>query len=388
LVWSIGAALAAGGCGQAAPAIVVGDVEFSGPPGSLAPHLDAGGDRVRLSWLEPVEGGHALRVAARSAGSWSPPHTIVVDDSLFVNWADVPSVVTLADGTLLAHWLQRIAASTYAYHVRLAASADEGETWTPLGSPHADRSETEHGFVSLVPWDDGAAALWLDGRQTGDDGPMSLRFGIVGAEGPGPDVAVDERVCDCCQTAMARTTSGLVAAYRDRSDGEIRDIAVRRFVDGAWTEAQVVAEDGWYYPGCPVNGPAVAARGDTVIVAWFTGAEDNPRAYAALSDDGGATFGPRLRIDDGRPVGRVDVAWWGSRALVSWIEETADAGEIRVREVSVAGATTSSVTVAETRAERAAGFPRLAATGDEVLVAWTEPVEGGGVRVRSIRRRQ
>ena len=50
----------------------------------------------------------------------------------FVNWADVPSVVRLANGTLAGHWLQKSGADTYAYDVRLAYSHDDGKTLVAL----------------------------------------------------------------------------------------------------------------------------------------------------------------------------------------------------------------------------------------------------------------
>lgn len=375
----------AAGCEPAPPPIAVGPVEFSAPAGSLAPNLAADGDRAVLSWLEPTaDGRHALRTAVREGGVWGAPRTVIDTDSLWVNWADIPSVLPLAGGTWLAHWPHRVGPGTYAYHVRVARSADGGATWEPSVPPHGDRSETEHGFVSLVPWDDAAAAVWLDGRRTADEGPMTLRFTTITDGLPAPDQPVDEQVCDCCQTSMARTASGLVVAYRDREPGEIRDVAVRRYDGGQWSEPVKVADDGWHYPGCPVNGPSVAARGDTVVVAWFTAADNTPRVYTAFSTDGGATFAPPIQTDDGRPAGRVDVVWWGPRTLVSWIEESDTAGAVRVREIGPRGTAAASTLVAATTASRQAGFPQLVTVGDEVIVAWTEP--GAGVRATVLTR--
>ena len=39
---------------------------------------------------------------------------------------------------------------------------------------------------------------------------------------------VDDRVCDCCQTATAMTTKGAVIVYRDRNEAELRDMYVVR----------------------------------------------------------------------------------------------------------------------------------------------------------------
>ena len=111
---------------------------------------------------------------------------------------------------------------------------------------------------------------------------MSLRFARLGPEGQvGSDVLVDERVCDCCNTAMTAVPGGLLIAYRDRSEADIRDIAVRRFTTGSFTEPYHVGDDNWYYPGCPVNGPALSASGDEVVLAWYTAPEQRARARSA-----------------------------------------------------------------------------------------------------------
>jgi hypothetical protein len=69
-----------------------------------------------LSWIE----NGSVRMARYRNGKWSAASTIVKSDDLFVNWADFPSVVEMPGGTLLAHWLQKSGAGTYAYDVRVA----------------------------------------------------------------------------------------------------------------------------------------------------------------------------------------------------------------------------------------------------------------------------
>lgn len=376
------------------PAAVVGDVELAGPPGSGEPNLETAEDgTVLLSWLEPSrDGGHALRVAAREGGGWSEPRTIAESDSFFVNWADFPSILALPDGRWVAHWLRKVPGSVYAYHVEVAVSSDRGATWSPPVVPHRDRSPTEHGFVSMVPWPGGGVGiLWLDGRamKGGEgaeegSGDMSVRFTTLAADGSlGPETLLDDRACECCQTALVRTASGYVAAYRDRSPREIRDIAVARHVDGRWSEPVIVAEDRWQYPGCPVNGPALAGAGEAVAIAWYTEGSGAPRVFAAFSEDGGARFGPPIRVDDGEPLGRVDVALLaGGSAAVAWLEAARGSGEVRVRRVGRDGAVGRSRKVAGVSQARASGFPRLARLGaDSLLFAWTDTGESGGVRV-------
>ncbi len=364
-------------------------------PGSGEPNLAVDGDgSVYLSWLEPSETGHALRFARWDGAGWGAARTIIDRPDLFVNWADFPSLAVFDDGTLAAHWLEMSGPGTYAYDVRMALSADGGETWGDDIVPHRDGVQAEHGFVSMVPLGDDLAALWLDGRATPDGDPMTLRFTTVDPSGAlGPEVRVDASVCDCCQTAMAATTDGLVAAYRNRTPDEVRDIYITRYVNGAWTEGRPVHDDGWVIAGCPVNGPAIAARGDTVVVAWFTAADtegdgassptsirsagERGRVLAAFSTDGGATFGDPVRVDDGSAMGRVDaLAPVEGTALVSWLERTSDGAEVRVRRVA-AGGVGPAATVTGAAAERATGFPRMARLGDRVVFAWTIPGEGG-----------
>ena len=327
--------------------------------GSGEPNLVVDDDGVAyLSWLEPSEIGHALRFARWKGDGWGEPRTVIDRPDLFVNWADFPSLAVFGDSVLAAHWLQMSGPGTYTYDVRMALSGDGGASWSEDIVPHRDGVEAEHGFVSLAPLGDRLAVLWLDGRATVDGEPMTLRFTTIDASGAlGPGTRLDASVCDCCQTAMAPTTDGLVAAYRDRTADEVRDIYAARYIDGAWTDGHPVHRDGWVIPGCPVNGPSLSTRGDTVAVAWFTAAEpsgedrdtavtreevraagEHGRTLAAFSTDGGASFGPPVRVDDGGAMGRVDVITADGRgALVSWLERTETGAEVRVRRVEPGG---------------------------------------------------
>ncbi len=382
------------GCADARDQYVVGNAEFSTPRGSKAQNLYATADgRVVLTWHEPLaDGGSALKLAVReTSGTWSEPRTVMQGDSFFVNWADFPSLIELPNGQWLAHWLQKTAPTSYAYHVKLAITGDQGATWGKPFSPHRDVSATEHGFVSMVPWQDGAALVWLDGRGMKGDGSgghgtpggaMTIRFTTLAADGHlGADMLIDDRTCECCQTALARTANGLVAAYRDRSETELRNIAISRFTGGSWTAPRPVHDDGWHYPGCPVNGPSLAAMGDTVAIAWFTAPNEKRRVSVAFSTDGGATFGPPIRVDGGRPVGRVDVELlFGGALLVLWLEATREGAEVRARRVERSGRMGKPWVVTRTREERSSGFPRMVRVGKELVFAWTEPADGG-VRV-------
>ena len=136
---------------------------------------------------------------------------------------------------------------------------------------------------------------------------------------------------------------------------------------------RTVHDDGWEIKGCPVNGPVVATAEAGVAVAWFTAAQDIPRVKVAFSSDEGNTFGPPTTVDDGRPVGRVDLVMLpDGSALISWVEKTADGAGIRVRRVQPDGTRAPSTTVTPTSPRRASGFPHLARRGSDRYVAWTD----------------
>src|SRR5688572_19806867 len=375
--------------GVAAPA-VIDSLPSPTAPGSAEPNLAVAPDgRVHMSWLEPADSGHALRFATLDGRRWSAAQTIRAGRDFFVNWADFPSIEVLDGGRLAVHWLQRNGTGTYAYGVRVSQSADGGKTWSTPVTPHRDGSQTEHGFVALWRETGGLGAVWLDGRKFSKDGhdpsnEMMLITTSIRPDGTlAPETRLDERTCDCCQNSATLTADGPIVAYRDRSPDEIRDIYVTRKVAGTWTAGAPVHADNWKIDACPVNGPAIAAAGRRVAVAWFTAANDSARAKLAFSDDAGATFGTPVRVDDGNPAGRVEFLMLeDGSALVTWIERIGgDTAAVRSRRVHRDGKIGPAATIGSSSAARASGFPQMAVTGSEVFFAWTVPGPTSAVRV-------
>lgn len=358
-------------------------------PNSLAPQLSVSSRGVLMSWIERNGDTATLKFAERTEKGWTPAITVASGTNWFVNWADVPSVMRLSSGALAAHWLQKSADSTYAYDTRLSFSTDDGTTWSKSVTPHSDGTATEHGFASLVELANGQLGLvWLDGRamtpgpeMAGHDmGAMGLRFAsFEPSKTPGvawkqtAESLIDARVCECCPTAFAVSDAGPIAAFRNRSDTEVRDIHVSRLVNGTWTAPKAVHEDNWKINACPVNGPALATSGRRVALAWFTGVGGQNHAYVAFSGDGGATFAPPIRVDDAGTLGRVDAAFLPDGfAIITWIERTTTGSEFRWRRVSSAGATTKAFTVAPISSSRSSGYPRMAVNGDTLTFAWVD----------------
>jgi hypothetical protein len=360
-------------------------------PGSGEPSLITAPDgRVILSWMEPApDSSFAMRISSFDGTRWSAPASIRTGRDFIVNWADFPSLEWFGPTNVAAHWLQRSGTEKYAYGVRMALSKDGGATWGAPFTPHTDVSPTEHGFVAMWSENGSVGAAWLDGRQFDKSKPnptneMSVASTVISRDGNrGAEAILDARACDCCQVGAAMTSEGPIVAYRDRSAGEIRDIAVVRRVRGAWTQPKLVNEDGWHIAACPVNGPQLSANGRNVALAWFTAARDTARVNVAFSSDAGATFSAPIRVDLGAPAGRVDVNLdKDGSAIVTWIERLdRDVAAVQARRVRPTGKPGAPITVAASSAARASGFPRTTVSGDRVYFAWTDPTRPSTVKV-------
>ena len=355
----------------------------------IGPHLAVrpSGDAV-VSYVSSTEDGHALRFQLLEDGRWGNVRTVTSGPNWFVNWADFPSVQPITETLWAAHWLVRREAGGYAYDVHAAVSEDAGQTWSEAFRPHNDGTDTEHGFVTLFPAGDRIGAIWLDGRNmtgshdvpgnSADAVGMTLRTGQFGAGGVvSSEQIVDGLTCDCCQTDVAQTVDGLVAVYRDRTPEEIRDIYISRFVDGSWQEGQAVHDDGWKIAGCPVNGPVVKADGSTVVVTWFTSANNKPVVKSAWSRDSGRTFAAPIVVADDGVIGYVGLAMLTEDSVaVSWLcKASSQSNAICYRAIDSAGKL-GTVEHLETRGVvPRMSVPQLAFVDRQLLFVWTDKAD-------------
>jgi hypothetical protein len=342
-----------------------------------------------LSWVEKVQGRErALRFSRLGSTGWSAPMTVAQGSNWFNNWAEMPAVTPLSKGRLAAHWFVRNSQNVYGYDVRLSQSEDNGHTWSKPVTPHVDGTSTQHGFTSIVPWtDDHLVAVWLDGRQgavSGREDDISLRYALLDRSGQiGASGELDHRVCSCCATAAARTESGVLVGYRDRSPEEVRDIAVVRLEDERSSESLNVAEDGWVIPACPVNGPALASQGKLAAIAWFHAADEAPTVQVAFSADGGRTFGKAFVLDQSVPRGYVDVAVLpdGSAAAV-WLGKGAKA--LFLQRIWPDGRRDDRLTVTSPSGRRIFAFPKVVYHNGDLYVTWRVAGRGGDVRLARV----
>jgi hypothetical protein len=147
----------------------------------------------------------------------------------------------------------------------------------------------------------------------------------------------------------------------------------------AWGKPVPVHADGWVMPGCPVNGPSIAADGDNVVVAWYTAANDKPLVQVARSTDAGDSFAAPVVLEQGEAVqGRAAVALDARQAFALWIREDAGGQSLWLsRRTPDLARELQRIEVAKLQGRgRATGYPQIALRNGDAYVAWTDIVDG------------
>ncbi|EAZ80350.1 hypothetical protein [Algoriphagus machipongonensis] len=350
------------------------------------PYLFTGSDGPVISWVKKLNDSTTeLRYSQLTDNQWQVPKKITQGSDWFINWADFPSI-TENKGHLMTHFLQKSSRGTYSYDVKLNLLKNNDSSWKINLPLHTDSTFTEHGFVSAVPYStDSFFITWLDGRNTGmseghdhdehGGGAMSIRAATVHLDGSITDeVELDSRTCDCCQTTTAITENGPIVVYRDRSDSEVRDIYITRLVDGHWATPKPVHSDGWEINGCPVNGPKVDAKGKTVVVAWFTGVNNEPKVKVAFSRNAGESFSAPIQVSGSDALGRVDVALLDDHsAILTWMETEGEETYFKAAKVTDGGMG-NPIQITPIDPARKSGFPQMEIFKENIYFAWTEVI--------------
>lgn len=334
-----------------------------------------------LSWIEEDNSQAHLKFAKYSQGEFMDTTLIASGSDWFVNWADFPAVVTNGE-TWFAHYLEKSDTATFAYDVKFRVSRDSGLTWSKAFKLHSDTTTTEHGFVSAIPMAEGFYVTWLDGRNTGGgghqghdghQGAMSLRAAFVDSDGSvKKDLEIDNKTCDCCQTHITAVDGKPTIVYRDRLEGEIRDISWSQLEDSTWSQPMPVHNDNWQIAGCPVNGPRIISEGQNLAIAWFTGADDEGSVKIGFSDDLVSGLDKIQILENDGALGRVDLVSGLDYVLVSWIGKHEDGYAVKLARLSWSGELLKEEVLTSVDGSRHTGFPRIAILENRVFLTYTD----------------
>jgi hypothetical protein len=194
-------------------------------------------------------------------------------------------------------------------------------------------------------------------------------------------------VCYCCKTSIATDTSGgIYAAWRHVYEGNIRDIAFSKSVDGGrtFTAPARVSDDKWVLDGCPENGPALAIdQGKRIHVAWPTlvpggtsSSEPTLGMFYATSADG-VRFTPRQPLPTEAFPRHVQMIVTAQNEIVAVWDEQAPG----TRRIAIARGTLNAAGVAHFVRQSfddrdPATYPVIASVDGGIVVAWTSGPSG------------
>jgi len=358
------------------------------PVGSITPRVTAREDgSAILTWLEPKDDGTAaFRFSLRRDGAWSQPATIAQGHRFSHDRASAPGAIALSNRNLIAYWSQKPASqepSGNAIELYMATSTDGGEHWSAPTLVNRAEAQTgeDNGYASAAALNSTQAGLiWLDGRNWVKDKRVQLMSRTVRADGTMSDVSLlDPDTCTCCSTALVRTGSGLLAAYRGHTPENIRDISLIQNAAGAWSHPRIIHPDQWHIEACPVNGPHLDTDGKRTALIWFSAPQDQPAVKLAFSEDGGATFASPLRIDTGTALGRAQVVLLKPRSAVAfWLENESGTARLLARQVQ-----DNHLLGEPFELSRGGniGYPHAARSLEGILLAWAEKGKVSRVRV-------
>ena len=270
---------------------------------------------------------HSLYVSRSTDGgeTFTEPVSPTADQSAHVLRVERPAISANEEGKVGVAWLE-LNFEGGNNEVWYAQSLDSGQTFESLRLV-SEESPGETAMVTVLLDPDGNPILtWLSGNK--------LRFARSsdGGESFSPAKEIGKGACECCQPALLQNGNELLVAYRGLSvdeDGAFRDAALLRSLDGGESFGPVsfATDSHWYIDACPISGPSIATREDSIYLTWMDGravAPDNLMSsdvWFAESNDDGGTFSPNVKISGSRsthnflpvmavgPGGRIHIAW-------------------------------------------------------------------------------
>jgi hypothetical protein len=382
------------------------------------PSIAAAGAFVAVAWVASAEGGGAgvfAAVSSNAGRTFSTPVPVSGTAAVDVSGEQPPRVVLgprqgRAPGIVVV-WTSKTPSGT---RLLTARSDDGGRQFSaPALVPGSDAAGNR-GWesVAMTPGGD-AFAVWLDHRETASNRPAAaggahqhahaeesaaetappdpsrpdgairaqlskLFFGPV--SGSGAARALAGGVCYCCKTTLAAGPDGrFYAAWRHVYPGNLRDIAFTMSDDGGKTFAPPVrvSEDRWVLNGCPENGPSLAVDArrrvhmvwPTLVPAATPSGESTLALFYAMSSDG-RRFTARQRIPATAVARHPHMALGpAGDVFVVWDESTGGRRQIGTARGTVDVNGVASFTRRTIDDKEQATYPVVAVTADGPLVA-------------------
>ena len=330
--------------------------------GARDPQVAMSGDNAVIIWREDLPGNpETFAAMSMDGGATFGPGFNVSDTS---TESDFPQVAMSGDNTVIT-WEEDLSGNLETF---AAMSMDGGATFGP--GFNVSETDTDSFSQRVVISDDNAVIIWTEDLPGNAD--IFAARSIDGGATFGPGFNVSETDTDSFGLQIAMSDDNAVIIWREALPGN-DDIFAAMSMDGGAT----------FGPGFNVSDTGtgsffaqVAMSGDNVVITWREDLPGFPEIFAAMSMDGGATFGPGFNVSDTSTFSTFpQIAMSGDNVVITWQEFISDNNEIFAAMSMDGGATFGTgFNVSETDTE--SSRPQIAMSGDNVVITWQEDLPG------------
>lgn len=348
---------------------------------SPTPAFDADG-RLWLTWYA---GGHIYLQHSDDRGrTFSEPVAVNrVPEPVDDQGEDRPQIAFGPEGEIYLLWTRKLDVP-WTGHIRFSRSLDGGQTFSKPVNVNDDAAVIAHRFPTFRVNRRGEIFVaWIDkrdveaARAAGTDYAGAALYYAVSRD-RGAHFSASRKLadhsCECCRIAMELDARGLpVIFYRHVFPGQIRDHAIIRFSDpDTPLPLRRATHDDWEINGCPHQGPALARSGDALHLAWFTaGPKRQGLFYARREDDKTGT-----PMSFGRAgAEHAAVAALGETVVLAWKAFADDRTHLYVRR-STDGGQSWEPAAAIAGTAGASDHPLLVSDGRQIYLSWQTAAEG------------
>lgn len=288
--------------------------------------------RISLAWVEEDKDKRTVLYSRteKSEGPIGAPVTVNHPTEAPYMRQEAPALAAAGDDVFLTWALTHPKLTTdkpFSNELRLSRSKDGGKTFLSSILVNDDEQVIGHSFDSIHVAPDGVLHVaWIDGREGKKESGTFVTRSTDHGRTVAKNLKVDENTCVCCRTSLTTGPDGtLYVAWRKVLPDDLRETVVARSTDGGSTFSSpvIVGQDHWVFPGCPHRAASIGTdRLGRLYVVWYTeGVDETPAVFLAYSDDRGATFSPKQKLNVSKgtfpdhpqmavdPEGRLVIVW-------------------------------------------------------------------------------
>ncbi len=340
--------------------------------------LDVFQDKLRTHLLIGRQEGNKKSLwhqfSENGGKTWSEPVKILGQDNLAVTMArGRDAQIAAKNNGVFVAWTQYT--NKNRFHtgpMQAARSVNNGQSWQMTLAP-PDWAQGPHGFIDLSVDHYGIRAIWLDGRNKGQQGLHYSRSNDGGISWSA-NRTLDKKTCSCCWNTIKTDSEGnSYIIYRDKNPSDM-SLGVMDAHEN-WRYLGHVGDFDWQFDGCPHIGANLdfenRQSGLRIHAIVGTGKPDKAGMYYLYSDSRGQSWSPVKRLGDesathgdiaASDAGRIVAVWdmMSEKGLAVFMAESVDSGQ-----------TWSAAQQLSTQGQRAS-HPRIVHTPFGFLALWTE----------------